>query len=151
MIILIKKIKKNRYIYSKSPKSPRKPPTGPVWTFIYLRTRENICNKRIRDVALSHIGRRTSEGKEPLSALHPSPSALSDPTLSARSPYISLHRVSSDFQLKLFRPTPCLFPSFPQVRLFIFQDFPLMPEGSEKEGLERAFPSLSGHSTTKIS
>lgn len=146
-------IKKKIDIYIRNPRSlpENLQPAGPVWTFIYLRTRENICNKRIRDVALSHIGRRTSEGKEPLSALHPFPSALSDPTLSARSPYISLHRVSSDFQLKLFRPTPCLFPSFPQVRLFIFQDFPLMPEGSEKEGLERAFPSLSGHSTTKIS
>lgn len=71
---------------------------------------------------LSHIGRRTSEGKELLSALHPSPSAFSNPPLSARSPHISLflslslHHVSSDFQLKLFRPTLCLFPSFPRAQ-----------------------------------
>lgn len=144
-----------RYIFEI--RSPRKISSRPCPDTIYLRTRENICNKRIRDVVLSHIGRRTSEGKEPprYRPCHPSLSTLSDPPPSARPPHISLplHPVSSDFQLKLFRPTLCLFPSFPpawSVRLFIFQDFPLMPEGSEKEGLERAFLSLSGHSTTKI-
>lgn len=138
-------------------RGPRKISSRPCPDTIYLRTRENICNKRIRDVVLSHIGCRTSEGKEPpcYRPCHPSPLYPFRPsTPSARPFHVSLPRVSSDFQLKLFRPTLCLFPSFPpaqSVRLFIFQDFSLMPEGSEKEGLERAFLSPSGHSTTKIS
>lgn len=96
-------------------------------------------------MALSHIGRRTSEGKEPLSALHPSPSALSDPTLSARSPYISLHRVSSDFQLKLFRPTPVPFPLFfpgPPLHFSRFSSARRKRERGSREGFSFAFGSF---------
>jgi len=102
---------------------------------MYLRAKTSVKEPGLRN------GRK---GEEPPVI---GPSSTLVPRFSALFPI-------SDFQLKLF--PVLLFPSFSRgaarpARPFIFQDFPLMPEGSEKEGLERAFPSLSGHSTTKIS
>jgi len=120
-------------------------PLDPARMCMRVLTRENVCKR----AGSSHGVRNRRKGEKP-PAIGPSSTLPLAPRLSALPLYLLYLRLPiktvSRAAFSLFLPRRGR-----PARPFIFQDFPLMPEGSEKEGLERAFPSFSGHSTTKIS